>query len=170
MMDQIMMVSRVSLLLLVTGLFAGMWSSDRADEWSVAERRLTRQAYSSSVVMQPSVRPNQTAVRLVTRHQDERPRSSIPLPQGIAAGTYLIVDGRGRTETRVVSAAEALMTGWPGQRTCLVCLQRCRRQAGSSSVPRWCKADSGICCMVRVLKCLASSRDTSCRLFRPRRR
>ena len=106
-----MMVSRVSLLLLVTGLFAGMWSSDRADERSVAERRLTRQAYSSSVVMQPSVRPNQTAVRLVTRHQGERPRSSIPLPQGIAAGTYLIVDGRGRTETRIVSTAEAFPSG-----------------------------------------------------------
>lgn len=106
-----MMVSRVSLLLLVTGLFAGMWSSDRADEWSVAERRLARKAYSSSVVVPPSVRPNQTAVRPVTQHRGERPLSSIPLPQGIAAGTYLIVDGRGRTETRVVSAAEAFPSG-----------------------------------------------------------
>lgn len=106
-----MMVSRVSLLLLVTGLFAGMWSSDRADERSVAERRLTRKAYSSSVVVQASVLPNQTAVRPVTRHRGERPLSSIPLPQGIAAGRYLIVDARGRTETRVVSAAEAFPSG-----------------------------------------------------------
>ena len=112
-----MMASRVTLLLLVTGLFAGMWSGDRADERSAAGRRLTRKASSSlvtassSMAATPSIRPNQTTVRPVTRHQGERSLSSIPLPQGIAAGTYLIVDGRGRTETRVVSAAEAFPSG-----------------------------------------------------------
>ena len=101
-----MMASRVTLLLLVTGLFAGMWSGDRADERFANERLLARKAASSSVALQPSVRPIQTAVRPVARHRGERSLSSIPLPQGIAAGTYLIVDGRGRTETRVVSASE----------------------------------------------------------------
>lgn len=102
-----MMASRVTLLLLVTGLFAGMWSGDRADERSAHARQLARKASSSSVASQPSERPTQTAVRSVTRHRGERSLSSIPLPHGIAAGTYLIVDGRGRTETRVVTAAEA---------------------------------------------------------------
>lgn len=106
-----MMASRVTLLLLVTALFAGMWSGDRADERSAAGRLLTHKAASTSVALQPSVRPNPTAVRPVTRHRGERSLSSIPLPQGIAAGTYLIVDGRGRTETRVVSAAEAFPNG-----------------------------------------------------------
>ncbi|MBC8114794.1 MAG: hypothetical protein H7062_10480 [Candidatus Saccharimonas sp.] len=106
-----MMASRVTLLLLVTGLFAGMWSGDRADERSANERLLARKAASSSVALRPSVHPNQTAVRPVTRHRGERSLSSIPLPQGIAAGTYLIVDGRGRTETRVVTAAEAFPSG-----------------------------------------------------------
>jgi hypothetical protein len=105
-----MMASRVTLLLLVTGLFAGMWSGDRADERSAAERPLARQAASARVALQPGERPP-TAVRSVTRQRTERSLSSIPLPQGIAAGTYLIVDGRGRTETRVVSAAEAFSGG-----------------------------------------------------------
>ncbi len=100
-----MMVSRVTLLLLVTGLFAGMWSGDRAGERSADERLLARKAASSVVAGQPGGR--QTAVRPVTPHRSERSLSSIPLPQGITAGTYLIVDGRGRTETRVVRAAEA---------------------------------------------------------------
>lgn len=112
-----MMASRVTLLLLVTGLFAGMWSGDRADERSAGERLLARKAASSSVAVstskpaQPSVHPTQTAIRPVTRHRGERSLSSIPLPQGIAAGTYLIVDGHGRTENRIVSAAEAFPSG-----------------------------------------------------------
>ena len=106
-----MMASRVTLLLLVTGLFAGMWSGDRAGERADAERLLAHKAVSSSVALQPSARPSQAAVRPVARHRGERSLSSIPLPQGIAAGTYLIVDGLGRTETRVVSAAEAFPSG-----------------------------------------------------------
>ena len=106
-----MMASRVTLLLLVTALFAGMWSGDRADEQSANARWLARKEASSSVALQPSVRPKQTVVRAVTRHRGERSLSSIPLPQGIAAGTYLIVDGHGRTETRIVSAAEAFPSG-----------------------------------------------------------
>lgn len=106
-----MMASRVTLLLLVTGLFAGMWSGDRAGERADAERLLARRAASSSVTVQSSVRPHQTPVRAVARHRGERSLSSIPLPQGIATGTYLIVDGRGRMETRVVSAAEAFPSG-----------------------------------------------------------
>ena len=106
-----MMASRVTLLLLVTALFAGMWSGDRADERPTVGRRLVHKAASPSVTVQPNMRANQTAVRPVTRHQGERSLSSIPLPQGIAAGTYLIVDGHGRTETRVVSATEAFPSG-----------------------------------------------------------
>lgn len=106
-----MMASRVTLLLLVTGLFAGMWSGDRADERFANERLFARKAASSLVASQLSVCPAQTAVRPATRHRGERSLTSVPLPQGIAAGTYLIVDGRGRTETRVVSAVEAFPSG-----------------------------------------------------------
>ena len=106
-----MMASRVTLLLLVTGLFAGMWSGDRADERSANARPLARKAASPAVTAPPSVRANQTAVRQVARHRGERSLTSIPLPPGIAAGTYLIVDGRGRTETRVVTATEAFPSG-----------------------------------------------------------
>ena len=106
-----MMASRVTLLLLVTALFAGMWSGDRADERFAVERRPARQASVSRVAAPPGVRPHPTVVRPVPRHRGERSLSPIPLPPGIAAGTYLIVDGRGRTETRVVTAAEAFPTG-----------------------------------------------------------
>lgn len=106
-----MMASRVTLLLLVTGLFAGMWSGDRADEQSANVRLLARRTSSPSVASQSSARQTQTAVRPVTRHRGERTLSSIPLPQGIAAGTYLVVDGRGRTETRIVTSAEAFPSG-----------------------------------------------------------
>ncbi len=106
-----MMASRVTLLLLVTGLFAGMWSGDRADERSANERLLARKAAPSAVTAPPNSRPKQTAVRSVAQHRGERSLASIPLPDGIAAGTYLIVDGRGRTETRLVTAAEAFPNG-----------------------------------------------------------
>ena len=52
-----MMASRVTLLLLVTALFAGMWSGDRADEQSANARRLARKVGSSSVALQSNVRP-----------------------------------------------------------------------------------------------------------------
>ncbi len=105
-MSDAMMASRITLLLLVTGLFAGMWSNDRADERS-APALLARRSAARCDVNSTNLRVAPTSASSALRARTDRRRTAVPLPSGIAAGTYLIVDGRGRTQTRVVSAAEA---------------------------------------------------------------
>ena len=102
-----MMASRVTLLLLVTGLFAAMWSGDRADERTTAQLLLTRRTAPPSANQRSGARPISTAARSVALHRGEQSLQSVPLPTGIAVGTYLVVDATGRSETRIVTAAEA---------------------------------------------------------------
>ena len=106
-----MMASRVTLLLLVTGLFAAMWSGDRADERTTAQLLLTRRTSPPTANQRSGARPISTAARSVVLHRGEQSLQSVPLPAGIAVGTYLVVDATGRSETRIVSAAEAFPNG-----------------------------------------------------------
>lgn len=106
-----MMASRVTLLLLVTGLFAGMWSGDGRENNAAREPLLAHQGAAQAMNSRTTARPGAVAIRSSLRGREEWSAASIPLPRGIAAGTYLVVDGHGRTETRLVTAAEAFPNG-----------------------------------------------------------
>lgn len=110
-MDHAMMASRVTLLLLVTGLFAAMWSGDRADERTTAQLLLTRRTSPPTANQRSGARPISTAARPVSRYRGEQSLQTVPLPSGIAVGTYLVVDATGRNEARVVTAADAFPNG-----------------------------------------------------------
>ena len=125
-MNTAMMLTRVSVLLLVTGLFAGMWSADSSAGRTAAERQLARRASSPQTVADQTVTrsahavvrranaviqgPNtliqganaviqgaNTAAPNVTRLTSAR-LTAIPLPQEITPGTYLVVDQTGNTQ------------------------------------------------------------------------
>ena len=99
-----MMVSRVSLLLLVTGLFAGMWSADSPDGRTVAQQQLARRASSPRALGRADTSANSriNSVSLPGRW-DER---AIPRPRGIAPGTYLVVDQAGITQRVTITARD----------------------------------------------------------------
>jgi hypothetical protein len=99
-MNTAMMVTRVSLLLVVTGLFAGMWSADSPDLRSPAERQMARRESTPQLLLQVA-KSSPQAVRTVSQ-SDELP--SIPLPTGIEAGTYLVVDQTGATQRLTIEA------------------------------------------------------------------
>lgn len=104
-----MKATRISLLLLVLGLFTSAWSEDRRvnqeDRMTVAQRTKLQRERSRTNVPQRTVTAGMT---------NDRTRgtltSAVPLPQGIAAGTYLVVDNFGRTHTRVVNPVAAAAT------------------------------------------------------------
>jgi len=104
-----MMVTRVSLLLLVTGLFAGMWSSDSPDERTVAQKQLARLGSTPrlAAINQPahekgSLRNVSFSGRLDTQ--------AVPLPKGIAPGNYLVVNQTGMTQRLTVTAHHEVST------------------------------------------------------------
>lgn len=106
-----MMAGRVTILLLMSGLFAAMWSGDQSHagaqkETTVAGRRVSPADWRPRTKIVEA-----RAVRLVSRLREERSLSSIPLPARIAEGTYLVVDVHGRSEVRVVSAMDATLSG-----------------------------------------------------------
>ena len=106
-----MMASRVTLLLLVSGLFAGMWSTDSPDGRTASERFTARKGGSHRVI--PSSRglrtPNEVQMSLRRAKSIRGP--IVPLPRGIAVGNYLVVDQSGSTEVRTVTASEAFSSG-----------------------------------------------------------
>lgn len=106
-----MMASRVTLLLLVTGMFAGMWSGDRVEEQAAAELLLARRSAAPATNSRTAACPAAVAIRSSMRGRGEWSAAAIPLPPGIAVGTYLVVDGKGQTETRVVTTAAAFPSG-----------------------------------------------------------
>lgn len=99
-MNTVVMVTRVSLLLLVTGLFAVMWSADCPDERTVSQLQMARLASSPSMFAGPIAPGRQEVASADAQVQ------SIPLPNGIAPGTYLVVNQVGLTQ-RVTIAADA---------------------------------------------------------------
>jgi hypothetical protein len=99
-MNTAMMVTRVSLLLVVTGLFAGMWSADSPDLRSPAEKQLARRDSTPRLLLQ-TAKSSANVVRTVSL-SDQLP--SIPLPPEIEAGTYLVVDQTGATQRLTIEA------------------------------------------------------------------
>lgn len=95
-----MMFTRVSLLFVVTGLFAAMWSADSPDTRSPGDRQLARRTSSFRLTDRLGTRkPERTASAAPQSGPDD-----VPLPRGIAPGTYLIVDHLGRTCQRTVDS------------------------------------------------------------------
>lgn len=106
------MASRISLLILVTGAFAVIWSGDKPDQIAAVDR-------PARVLMgrADTRNPNElirTAAR-EPRSQDDvksvNHATKTPLPRGITPGTYLVVDKSGRTETRIIQWRDAIAAG-----------------------------------------------------------
>lgn len=100
-MNTAMMVTRVSLLLVVTGLFAGMWSADSPDLRSPAEKQMARRA-STPRVLEHAAKTSPSTIKAVSL--SER-LASIPLPAGIEPGSYLVVDQTGATQRMTIDAS-----------------------------------------------------------------
>jgi hypothetical protein len=92
-MDAEIMAVRVALLILVTGLFAAIWSGDHADQLAQV-RQPSKQKIRRDYDGEPKARETIS----LTGSQ-----YSAPLPGGIVAGTYLVADRFGGTRIRVVT-------------------------------------------------------------------
>lgn len=105
-----MMFTRVSLLLLVTGLFAGMWSADSPDGRTDAQKRMARRASSPCMVRHTP--PVQKSIISTVSLNDQKSLGAIPMPRGIAAGTYLVVDQTGKTQQLIVTGQDGAPTNY----------------------------------------------------------
>lgn len=108
------MAARVALLIIVTGVFAALWAGDHPDRLAAVERPAgqvigSRRATKGQRIrnirrmldeLSPTTKPTELPVVNVS--------NSVPLPQSIAAGKYLISDQFGRTQFRVVTAEQAV--------------------------------------------------------------
>lgn len=101
-MSAAMMFTRVSLLLMVTGLFAAMWSGDSPDDRSGAEIRLARLASSPQASLYCGFGNNARA-KIDTISASSSSKSDYPIPEGIAPGKYLVVNQAGRTWSVTIS-------------------------------------------------------------------
>ena len=112
-MDTAIMAVRVALLLLITGMFAALWSGDSPDQMASVDRPPSilvgkREVAPQRNPQRPLLSQNENkllAVRLSPLSNAHQ--RATPLPQEIAAGTYLVADQFGRTEIRVVSLHES---------------------------------------------------------------
>lgn len=103
-----MMVTRVSLLLLVTGLFAGMWSADSPDERTVAQKQQARLASTPCLIA--SATPENEVARNVS-FSGRLDTRAVPLPKGIAPGNYLVVNQAGMTQRLTIAAHNGISEG-----------------------------------------------------------
>ena len=96
------MISRVSLLLLVIGLFAGVWSADNSDGRSAAQMQLVRRGLPPRAIGRAagSSRNRLQGVSLPGCMK----AAPIPRPRGIASGTYLVVNQAGVTQRLTITA------------------------------------------------------------------
>lgn len=111
-METVIMAARVTLLILVTGAFAAMWSGDHPQEI-----KPTKPAQTKSDFRQDAL-PNRRQETPTDVHPQARrliregallalgTPTEAPLPVGIVAGTYLVADQFGRTEIRVIHPQE----------------------------------------------------------------
>ncbi|WP_397571102.1 hypothetical protein [Schlesneria sp. T3-172] len=90
-------MARVALLFITTSLFAAIWSEDQTQQKASVER-ITKAA---------TVRP---AFRVASSNGSRGVRRvTVPLPDQITPGTYLVSDQWGRTQVREVSESEAII-------------------------------------------------------------
>ncbi len=90
------MAARVALLILVTGLFAAIWSGDHPDQLAQA-RRQSKQEIRFDYDRESGT--NQSI-------SSSGSQFAAPLPEGISAGTYLVADRLGSTRIRVVTKGD----------------------------------------------------------------
>lgn len=113
-METVIMASRVALLILVTGLFAVMWSGDQPDLIAAVDRPAkvligTGPGNQRDCVAESSRSVADCALQVsesIALSTDQR--LNAPLPDGISEGTFLVVDQSGRTEVRVVSRCQVI--------------------------------------------------------------
>ena len=90
------MAVRVALLILVTGMFAALWSGDHPVQASTTP--------ASKLSYPTNPRSWEThPLREARQGGDRIAHTPAPLPTGIIPGTYLVSDQRGKTEVRVIS-------------------------------------------------------------------
>ena len=111
-METVIMAARVTLLILVTGAFAAMWSGDHPQAIKPAKPVQTKWDFRQDVL------PNRRQETPTDIHPQTRriiregamlalgTPTKAPLPVGIVAGTYLVADQFGRTEIRVIHPQE----------------------------------------------------------------
>jgi hypothetical protein len=118
-MESAIMAIRVALLILVTGAFAALWSGDHPEQLAAAGPRVKK-----ADDIRPMT-PQHTREHLsrVPAERADRSRgtvcvslSTVPLPAGIPAGTYLVADRTGKTQIRVVGLNDT-MAGIRGDTT-----------------------------------------------------
>jgi hypothetical protein len=104
------MAIRVALLILVTGAFVALWSGDHPER--TARGNSPRSIRREIRPLSPT--PNHDSLSRVNTtgaHPVQLTTAanlgSVPLPDGIAAGTYLIVDQLGRTQLRVIATSDS---------------------------------------------------------------
>lgn len=104
------MNARVLLLMLVTGLFMAAWNGDQAAMQTALAAREQQRASKTASLKTP-VQPISRTVQMnqqpaVTPEPTAIPESEVPLPAGIASGTYQAVHQSGRTFRINVPAAD----------------------------------------------------------------
>jgi len=102
-----MMLTRVSILLLVTGLFAGMWSADSPDGRTANEIQLARRGMSPRANAR-SVTAGRNTRKLTVNEVSKT--AGVPLPQGIAPGEYLVVNQTGVSQRLAIPATQGVTT------------------------------------------------------------
>ncbi|WP_010584505.1 hypothetical protein [Schlesneria paludicola] len=103
------MATRVALLTLVTGTFTALWSGDHPERLAAADRPTpylvgTHAGFSERHTQWS--RPARPVGGLQTGRSPAAEKSSLPLPEGIVEGTYLVTDQTGQTQVRLVAPQE----------------------------------------------------------------
>jgi len=108
------MAARVALLIIVTGVFAALWSGDHPDRLAAVERPATEAISSRRAAKSQRVHNIRRMLDELSPTTDPASLPAlnisigVPLPESIAAGRYLISDQFGRTQFRIVTPEQAV--------------------------------------------------------------
>lgn len=100
------MATRVALLTLVTGTFTALWSGDHPERLAAADLPQTGHLVQARTPLPGHRRRAARTTRPVTSRNLAAEAPSVPLPEGIVAGTYLVTDQAGRTQVKLVAAQD----------------------------------------------------------------
>lgn len=114
------MASRIALLILAIGSFAVLWSGDHADRIAAVDRPAKVLVGSSdrrSRIDAAGKAARENPVQVASSQPESTHQQMIaPLPHGITAGTYMVVNQYGRTYIQVVSREDSRSAGSSGGR------------------------------------------------------
>ena len=108
-----MMLTRVSVLLLVTGLFAGMWSADSSAGRTAAERQLARRASSPQTVADQTVTRSAHAVVRRANAVIQGPNTLIQGANAVIQGANTVIQGANTAAPNVTRLTSARLTAIP---------------------------------------------------------